>query len=1627
MTWLRARVLLLTGVLCLAGQGTLLLMAGSGSGTPRLPLPAMFVGLTIIQILVLLQDWRQNGISIPRSVSGHVFRVLALTASLVLMGVGLGFLSVRGSNSLPEAFQPDPSAGLAEAKESLDALIPALDGFDLQFPDLFAAPGDSAGWTVVQGGDPFRVIRELPVRWDDIFSFSSSFPLNAVLWDGSSRAAWTAGAEPLPAWNVTAHRDSNGVGHRSLVESRGRWFLREVGGISGGYGLEIQIALDLQGALDFHPGIDLLVLEPGASSSFPGSGNGPGADSVLVESLPGRVIRLTVLDDGLSGGSVRWRSRLLLSGLLAWVLLLAAGTRAVGGPMVFLAALWIGRAMLATSELLRWITLSFPGQIFPAHPGSLFSLVDPAYFATPFAFGWFASVADALLTSLLVAVTAWRLLQLLGVVEGSGYSHLRNPWRKQGLLQGVFFGVVVGSVLLWLRFFAGLLAENANARLIGTGVSLPFLSFWGLQVSLMLMAFGLAALVTGLLARPSWPRREELSGWMGGGVLAGGTAMLVNLVLGEGWWADFLMEFAVAVVLWVLAPALLARPHFLRRFAWPAILLVTVVWNYGSLRAVYDQAERSWLERKGAVITQADPEWTRILLGSVLEDMAEQEADSGILTVHRSDVWGDEAAWALWKDSALRDLGYACLVEIVADDSGPESLFAQGFMRDFQYEVVARSPWVGINGLPVQNNWDMIFQTERRIYAGGQEEVVAAEIARADGRGWIRVELPVRSWRISTLTRELWGSHDLSSNGYRPRAEVDRPILLLRADDSGWLEADASGFPGPAANPFVADLRSGRTPLAVIPRGGRSWLCRWNPLPQGAARASGEGFLLGLQRSNFREDLLDLSRLMLLNLVLLFTLFAFIQLYRWVTRGRFAEDEVSWRPGFQERFLAGYLLLGLVLLLVVGTSVDKVGHERIRSEARAQTRAGLALAVEQLRNLLVEQARSLAASEYIADLLDGQLAGTRPVGPMDIRQGMVFGPDGTLLLDETLSNLDESQARDLLNAGREAPLVVIRDGDDLFVGTVIPLDLEEFLTDPDAADDLGHSGNESQGFFFYRQVLDADLLGSLADLVDGQAMLRFDGLPVFASQSAAVFSGEAPLLAEPVSMAALLDHPSGKGVFAAPGRPFAFTGAQPLPAFGRNDRDELRARRLPAILALNFPDREREYIAQRRGTVLFLTGLANLILLTALVLALLMSWNIFRPLRLLLTATRSLAQGDFEAPLPDPGSDEIGRLAGAFSLMRDDLQTARDELAARERFLTTVLDRVTVGVAVLDSDGAIVTLNPAGRQILDGFRAEAQAGYEDPEGVSWLLAGFRNLAAGADRVGGELASQDGRRTLRGAMAPLDLPGGRTDTMLVFEDITEFLDTKKMAINAELARQVAHEIKNPLTPIQLSVQLLGQAWQDKHPHLDRIVNETVSRVLNQVTLLRSIAGEFSLLGRPGELETEEVDLEALVIDVLAGYGAPVGSRASDEEVALAAGISVPEVKLEPGPVPAILAHRESLQKILGNLMQNSLDAAREGDRLSLGITWRPEADHLTLIWSDNGAGLPAEVADRLFDPYFSTKSKGTGLGLAICRNLADRMGGTIRLFNRSDGPGAIAELSLPLSCGDGSPERDPEHP
>ena len=1567
MTWGRRRVLWFIGVLCLLGQGTLLYVSGMGSSAPRLLHPGLLLVASIGLVVFFICGWfvvdrRRGWIQ-----AWGVFPAIALVV-LVLLAI---LAPARGPFWSPAV----PTLREGPDREEMDLLLtrlkPLLDQLAGPLaPDFLARYVNRSEETgqpdLTPVGDLFRTLADWAGVWEGLGSRAQKYSLGIILWQADQRLAWTSGAEPL-----LADIPPNGVGwdnvRRHFVKGRSGYYFVERRTLPGGLQAEFQIFL--------------YAMEATAASP-----------------VAGRV----------------QAAQQLLAMELAWLLALAGAGWFRFGTRGLIGGLWLGRLVLAAMDILRWTAVAFPHWTFPAAPTSVASLVDPAYFATPFLAGMFASTADAVFTAVLVILTAGQLVAR-GPFGAPGLRPFTWEGERRGrvptILRALVFGLLVGAALLGMRSLAGHLAENANARLVGTGIALSYLSFWGLHLVLMLISFSLTVCSLRVAGARSYPTWAHLPAWLGLGFLAGAVALLLARAVIQVTPATGILVLGVVVGLWMLCPALWSGSPLWRRSVWPAVLLLTVVWNYQSLRAVYDHAERGWLDRKGSLITAAGEDWLRYLLQDLMTEMRERDAaingpgsdqTVGLPTrpvspvyTGTEDLWRDEPAFMLWRDSALQDLDLACLVEIIDDQGVEESLFTRGFLRDYQYEISWRSDWVRQDGDPTIQDGDIIFQVEIRNYLGGQEEVLAAEVVRSEGRGWIRVEIPLRSWRIPTLLASLIGTPVHDTGRYRPRAEVDRPVLLVRGDQEGWLAAGEQGFPSQAASQVVHQLQQGQSDLAEIELGGKKWLCLWKPLPREIAQSPGEGFLLGLQRPTLADDLLDLSRLMLLNILLLLLLAFFFLSTRPASVA--GEEDLAhrspWRSGFQEKFLAGFMALGLILLVVTGMAIDKVGYDRVRGEAKARTRAGLSLAEQQLRSLLVEQAGSLARSEYIADLLANELSGQRPIGPLDRQQGMVFAADGRLLLDETLSNLDSTEAAVLLREARHAPLLFIVEPNDFFVATVIPIDLGDVLADfPEQV--TGHGANETGGFFLYRQRMDSDLLGSLAELVQGQVTVSVDGMPMLASHPAPFFQSQAPLLTDPGLLGELLDHPAGPGVFAAEGRPFAFTGCRALPVLAKGEDNRMARRRIPAVLAVSFPDREREYIAQRRHTVLFIAGLANLVLLGAILLAQLMSWNIFRPLRMLVSATRGLARGDFAVPLPESGSDEVGRLAGAFALMRCELQSARDSLAAREQFLTTVLDRVPVGVAVLSASGEVMVLNPSGQQILKEF--DPVHGQRD--GVMLLLDKFRDLAPGKVRSAGELRGRDGRRTLRGAMAPLDLPDGRTDAMLVFEDITEFLENKKMALHAELARQVAHEIKNPLTPIQLSIQLLDQAWRDQHPQLDRIMADTVARILDQVNLLHRIAAEFSLLGRPGNLEMTSVDLMDLVRNVVATYGD---------------GEDSPRVTIQAAELPPVHAEADSLQKILGNLMQNSLDAAGQGQSAEVAIDWLVDGETVTLFWRDRGPGLSSEVADRLFDPYFSTKSKGTGLGLAICRNLVDRMQGSITLTNRTDGPGAVAALTLPL--------------
>jgi nitrogen fixation/metabolism regulation signal transduction histidine kinase len=231
---------------------------------------------------------------------------------------------------------------------------------------------------------------------------------------------------------------------------------------------------------------------------------------------------------------------------------------------------------------------------------------------------------------------------------------------------------------------------------------------------------------------------------------------------------------------------------------------------------------------------------------------------------------------------------------------------------------------------------------------------------------------------------------------------------------------------------------------------------------------------------------------------------------------------------------------------------------------------------------------------------------------------------------------------------------------------------------------------------------------------------------------------------------------------------------------------------------------------------------------------------------------------------------------------------------------------------------------------------------------------------------------------------------------VFDDVTELLASRRLTLYAQMARQVAHEVKNPLTPIQLAAQMIRQASSDSHPGLEGIVQDNVDQIETQVERLRSIASEFSLLGRENLPDLEMLDAGALLQEVRSLYPSPDGRFT---------------VEVEADPSLPIWGSRSALMKVLTNLVENARQAMSEQGTVVLRAERGDSRAVLEIV--DEGPGIADEVEDRLFEPYFSTKSTGTGLGLVICRNLMEKMGGQITLGNRPDGRGAIARLSLPL--------------
>ena len=410
--------------------------------------------------------------------------------------------------------------------------------------------------------------------------------------------------------------------------------------------------------------------------------------------------------------------------------------------------------------------------------------------------------------------------------------------------------------------------------------------------------------------------------------------------------------------------------------------------------------------------------------------------------------------------------------------------------------------------------------------------------------------------------------------------------------------------------------------------------------------------------------------------------------------------------------------------------------------------------------------------------------------------------------------------------------------------------------------------------------------------------------------------------------------------------------------------------------------------------------------------------RLVQPLRELAAGTEAVAAGRFDQPLARASADELGFLVDSFNQMirylaqaRDAAQRSQEQVESQRAYLETVLARLSSGVLTIDQAGRLQTGNAAASQIL-GVDLQTMIG-SDHRQIAAVQPVLQDLI---DAIGPqfnqssdwrqEIAwfSSNGRRLLmcRGSSLP-DAVGLHGGHVIVFDDITHLAQAERDAAWAEVARRLAHEIKNPLTPIQLAAERIRHKYLKQFDEEQgKVLERGTHTIIQQVQALKEMVDAFNEYARSPRLQLVSLELNEFVTEVLYLYrDYPAGV----------------EIKLELAPEPlCIKADQGRLRQLLHNLVKNAIEAIRSSHGSTLWIHTRRDhvagADCAELSVRDDGPGFPDSILSSAFEPYVTTKPKGTGLGLAIVKKIVEEHGGWIQLETAAEG-GARVAIRLPL--------------
>lgn len=427
---------------------------------------------------------------------------------------------------------------------------------------------------------------------------------------------------------------------------------------------------------------------------------------------------------------------------------------------------------------------------------------------------------------------------------------------------------------------------------------------------------------------------------------------------------------------------------------------------------------------------------------------------------------------------------------------------------------------------------------------------------------------------------------------------------------------------------------------------------------------------------------------------------------------------------------------------------------------------------------------------------------------------------------------------------------------------------------------------------------------------------------------------------------------------------------------------------------------EREINALKEYMVL--AG-AGLVLLSAL-LGWFLASRFTRPVHVLIEGAAEMARGNLQHRITSVYRDEFLQLVRAFNAMAASLSEQRQALDQRRAYIENILNNITTGVISVDPNMNVTTMNPAAIKMFasdQNYRGPLTEliGSNNPlSDIKNTLNEFIKTPEHFQMKEVSIFMTNREQNFRLVYVPLFDNEQWTGAVVLVEDISDIIRSNRLSAWAEMARRVAHEVKNPLTPIQLAIEHLLRVWYDRSPEFENVLLSCSDAIQRQVKALRRLVSDFSQYGRPSILDREEIHMDQFLKDLVNSYSSH-----------LPEGIEI-ETKLEPELSP-VKVDPEKLRGALMNIIENGLQAINGKGKIIV------EADDqngfVRIRIHDSGQGVPPEILPRLFEPYFSTKSGGSGLGLPIARKNIEEHGGRIEVQSKQ-GSGTTVTVLLPQS-------------